>query len=72
MNLARLRAEMLALYDVLQDADVEPTSQVAAAATELGTALERSLAAWQNIRTKDIPALNTRLRQAGLAEIVIK
>ncbi len=68
-SLSRLNGNLSQLLDMLQDADVAPTSVVAAAVAERLKALEPLLARWNDITARDVPALNQRLRAAGLAEV---
>jgi len=68
-SLTRTAAGFSGLLDVLQDADVAPSSQAVTASADLQTALTKSTAAWEAIRSKDLPALNAKLKTAGLATI---
>ena len=66
MQLARLPGSFTSLLDLLQEADAAPTTQAVGAAKDLQTALTRSQKIWEDIKTKDLAALNTKLRAAGL------
>jgi uncharacterized membrane protein YgcG len=60
------------LFNVIQNVDVAPTSQVVATVPEV---LQDSRAVqdnWQTITSQDIAALNRELRTAGLPEIDVK
>lgn len=70
-GLARLAADMLGVYDILQDADVAPTSQARAAVAALAAELAAHKTAWQAIRTGSLPALNDQLRAAGLPPVTV-
>jgi len=48
---------------------VAPTTVVVDAIRERQTMLSRLLLRWEDILTKDLPALNQKLRAAGLAEV---
>ncbi len=68
-SLARLNGNLGQLLDMLQDADVAPTSVVVDAVGERLRALEPLLARWREIGARDVPALNQQLKAAGLAEV---
>ncbi len=68
-NLVALRGDLTSIYGVLQDADRPPTAQLVAAANERLTSANARLADWRQIRGTDLPALNARLRAAGVSEI---
>jgi photosystem II stability/assembly factor-like uncharacterized protein len=71
-NLGLLRARYLALLGALQEADVAPTAQDSAAASELEKQLPPLMQSWQQIKSKDIPALNQQLKNANLPELKIE
>jgi len=68
-SLSRLTGNLAQLLDMLQDADVAPTPVVAEAVRERQATLSALLRRWEEIVTREIPALNQRLRGAGLAEV---
>ena len=68
-NLARLNTGFSMLLSALDSADAAPTTQQSATFGELAKALEEQLAAWNQIKTKDLPALNEQLRKAGLPSL---
>jgi hypothetical protein len=68
-TLSRLNGNLAQLLDMLQDADVAPTSVVAAAVSERIDVLGPLLLRWYDIAGRDVPALNRRLKGAGLAEL---
>jgi hypothetical protein len=68
-TLARLNGNLAQLLDLLQDADVAPTSVVAAAVDERINTLGPLLLRWHDIVTRDVPVLNQRLKAAGLAQV---
>ena len=57
------------LLDIVQDADVEPTVQVVDAIRERTAALNALLTAWGQLQTREMAALNQRLRAASLPEV---
>jgi hypothetical protein len=71
-DLGRLNGELAQLFGLLQEADAAPPSQNVAAARELSAVLTSQLAAWRQIVTMDVPALNAKLKQAGQSEIEAK
>ncbi|HEY9232690.1 MAG TPA: glycoside hydrolase, partial [Blastocatellia bacterium] len=71
MNLSRLRAELTALLEALQSADVTPTTQAAAAVNQLQPAVADLTTRWETIKRRDLKTLNEQLRQAGLPAITI-
>jgi photosystem II stability/assembly factor-like uncharacterized protein len=68
-SLSRLTGNLAQLLDMLQDADVAPTPVVVEAVRERQATLSALLRRWEEIVTREIPALNQRLRGAGLAEV---
>jgi len=57
------------LFDEIQAADVAPTAAVKTALAELQTKVGPMMELWQKLTDADLPALNQRLKGAGLAEI---
>lgn len=68
-TLAGLNSQLARLLDLVQDADVAPTEALTEAAGERLEALDRVLAQWNQAMSQDLPALNRRLREAGLEEV---
>jgi len=68
-SLARLNNGLNTLVSALDTADAAPTTQQAAMFGELEKALEQQLSAWAQLKSKDIPELNGKLRKAGLPPI---
>src|ERR1044072_8414191 len=64
-NLTRLNNGFSALLDTLQDADLAPTQPVDAAATELQKTLAKLMAEWDQLKAKDVTAMNEQLRAAN-------
>jgi hypothetical protein len=68
-TLSSMSGELQRLMSLLEEADVEPTTQ-AVAATQSALKTQANLAArWKTITTVAIPALNAKLRAARLSEI---
>lgn len=72
LPLSRLGGAFASMLDLLQDADVEPTSQAVRDLAGLDAALAKVQLAWNGIRTKDMTSLNEKLRLAGLDQIGVK
>ena len=65
-GLAGLSNGFLSLMNLVEGADVMPTTQAIAAADELQRSLNEVLTRWAEIKSKDVKTLNDQLRQAGL------
>ena len=68
-GLARLNTALYNLLGVVDSADAAPTTQASNTYAEVQQALDQQLGSWNDIKTKDIPALNSQLRGAGLSTI---
>jgi hypothetical protein len=64
-NLTRLNGGFSSLLEHLQSADMTPTVPMVTAATELQKVLAKLLADWNQFKTKDVAAMNERLRAAN-------
>jgi photosystem II stability/assembly factor-like uncharacterized protein len=71
-TLGGLRTRFLAMFGVLQEADVTPSTQATAAVTELLGQLPPLMQRWQAIKSQDIPALNQQLQNTGLPELKLE
>ncbi|MGH7469532.1 MAG: glycoside hydrolase [Longimicrobiales bacterium] len=71
-NLGRLHADLSSLLNLMQGADVAPSTQARTAATERVAALERLLARVSNLRSAELVALNAQLRAAGLPVLTLQ
>jgi photosystem II stability/assembly factor-like uncharacterized protein len=69
-GLAKLNDDLAALETVADSADTAPTTQCRTAADERLTALESLLAQWNEIKGKELPALNERLRSFRIVPLV--
>jgi photosystem II stability/assembly factor-like uncharacterized protein len=67
--LSRLNFSLARILKVLNDADGAPTTQAISAAREANEDLAKTLSAWDGFRTKQLPALNEKLRQANLTPL---
>jgi len=67
--LGRLSGGFASMLDLLQDADVAPTTQAVRDSRDLEAALARNQQAWNSIKTKDLAALNETLRRANQSPI---
>jgi len=68
-TLTALRAKYGALFGVLQEADEPPTTQAKAALAEVEKQLPPLWNHWLQIRNKELPALNGRLKSANQPEL---
>jgi photosystem II stability/assembly factor-like uncharacterized protein len=71
-TLGSVSGSLAMLMGVLQEADLAPTTQVVAAAAERRRALATLMGRWNEIKTRDIPAVNTQLRQSSLPELKLE
>ncbi len=68
--LARLSSALTGLLDLLQDADVAPTTQANADSIGLQTALAIAASEWKAIISHDLSELNMKLKNSNLPFIV--
>ena len=59
------------LFNLIEEADVAPTTQVAAAVPDVVKDSRAVQESWRAIKSTDIPSLNQELRAAGLTPISI-
>jgi hypothetical protein len=57
------------LFRIIQDADVAPSTPIAAAVTDIRRESSSLLERWRAIESQDIPALNRQLQGAGLPQV---
>ena len=67
-----LQGQMLAVMEVLQSADGTPTTQAVAAAHAQQKALDALTAKWSGVVKSEIPALNVRLKEAGMEALTVE
>ena len=60
---------LVAVMNVLQGADVRPTTVQVSAITAARAAADRALARWRAVKTIQLPALNALLKTEGLAAV---
>jgi photosystem II stability/assembly factor-like uncharacterized protein len=68
-SLARLNVGLNSLLAAVDSADVAPTTQAVSTFDELHNALDQQLTRWNEIRTKDVPDLNLRLKRSGESQL---
>jgi hypothetical protein len=68
-NFSTLNQHFAAILTVADSADAAPTTQATAVYQEFQAAVGKLMASWKKARQTDIPALNSALKKAGLAEI---
>jgi photosystem II stability/assembly factor-like uncharacterized protein len=66
---ANLGQQAAGVFRILQESDMEPTSQALAGAKTVQQTMADLLPKWTDIKTKEIPALNADLHKAGLHRI---
>jgi hypothetical protein len=71
-SLARLNGELSTVLSIVDGADATPTAQAAKTVAELQQGLHGLLSRWQQLKNKDVAALNERLRSANLPAIEVK
>jgi len=69
LPLGRLAGSFTSMLDLMQEPDAAPTTQAVRDLAALKVALARAQRTWTEIKTKDITALNEKLRQANLKTI---
>jgi photosystem II stability/assembly factor-like uncharacterized protein len=72
ITLSRLMADLAALLETLQAADVAPTTQAAAAVNQSQQALTELMTRWETLKNSDVKTLNEQLRQASLPAITVE
>ena len=68
-DLVRLNGDLLAVLDVLESADADPTTQAAAAVPGLERRVDAALARWQQIKTKQVTALEGKLDRGSIRQL---
>ena len=68
-SLTALNEALNALLASVDGADAAPTRQAVSMFNDVNAALAQQVARWQELKTKDAPALNLSLKQSGLAPI---
>ena len=70
-TMTSVQGGMLAVYGVLQHADITPTTQVVAAAREQATAFAGLKSKWMGMASADLAAINAQLTAAGLEAVKV-
>jgi photosystem II stability/assembly factor-like uncharacterized protein len=70
-NLSGLNSSLGTVYEMVDSADAAPTSQAVATFRDLQRSLPPLLTKWDEVKARDVPALNMKLRSANLPEIQI-
>ena len=70
-TLASVSGELIQSMETLQGADAAPTSQAAAAAEDAQKSLDELLERWDELKTRDLKALNDQLKAANLPPVSI-
>ena len=68
-TLARLNAGLNTLLAAVDGADATPTNQDLSTFHDLNNALDQQLARWDEIKAKDVPELNLKLKRSGLPQL---
>ncbi len=69
-SLSRVNGDLATLLEVIEGADAKPTAAVAAF-EEVRKTLSSQLAHWNEVKTRDLPALNAELAKARLPRVTI-
>lgn len=69
LSFSRTAAELGRLLDIVQGADAAPTAHATASIEAVSTELQRLLEQWKEIRDKELPAVNDKLKDAGLEKL---
>jgi photosystem II stability/assembly factor-like uncharacterized protein len=64
-NFAGVNGDLQGLYEVLQGADAAPTTQTVGACADTQSRLDKLLAAWKDLRDRELPPLDEEIRKAG-------
>jgi hypothetical protein len=64
-------AALAGVMNILQGADVQPTTVQLNAIADARATASKAMARWDTIKSVDLPALNARLKAAGLSTITI-
>jgi hypothetical protein len=68
-TLVEVNGTLVSVLNLLQGADVAPTTQALAAVTEAGRGLRNVMERWNAIRSKEVSQLNVQLREANLPPV---
>jgi len=65
-SLARLNVGLYNLLQSVDAADADPTTQAVMTFNDVNAALQQQLSRWQEIKNKDVPTLNQKLKDGGM------
>src|SRR5437868_3323092 len=68
-NLSQIHTSLATLLDVPQQSDATPTTQAVAASADLQQKLRALLSSWEELKGREVQAVNTQLRAAGLPSL---
>jgi photosystem II stability/assembly factor-like uncharacterized protein len=68
-GLARLNAGLVELLGIVDGADAPPTTQATKMFSDVESALDQQLSTLKSILSQDVPALNEKLKPAGMAPL---
>jgi hypothetical protein len=68
-SLNAISGQLASLLDIVQDADVDPTSQVVESIQDRLAALRSAMDRWTQLKNVQLAALNRQLQAAGLPTI---
>jgi hypothetical protein len=71
-NIVQINSRAASLLDIFESADMPPTAQAVAAANDIAAQATAAKDAWNRFRTTDIPAMNAKLKAAGLTPLEIR
>jgi hypothetical protein len=68
-GLGRLNRALATLLAIVDSADAAPTTQATKTFAQVQQALDEQLTKWEELRKKEIPALNQQLKQVNVPQI---
>ncbi len=71
-TLASVRGQLASLMGVLQQADVAAPTQVVTAVADRRAAFAKLVTVWNTFKAQELPAVNRRLKEAGLPEMTVE
>jgi photosystem II stability/assembly factor-like uncharacterized protein len=71
-TLVRLSGELVQLLQLLQRADVAPTTQAIAACADVRKTLDALQMRWNDVKNKDLKEINKSLREQNLPELTVE
>jgi len=70
-SLSRVSGELLGLMNLVEGADVTPTSQARAASEQAQQSLAGVLVRWRELKERDVSELNEQLKKGGLPVLTL-